>query len=189
MPRSVIRLSSSFLLSLAIFGCSKGSSPTESNSNTDSVTLVHKIDFVIDGGRFAHQHFDVDSGLSSFSTMIQLMRKLNGFTYYVSQAGLQTDTTYNGFSLTLHWPGSQSGKYVFGNLFSDSNAYGCSVTFYYDTLKRTATYKSINGSMDVKIFNSISPPGGIDSLFGIFSGQFKDSLGNIFTISHGRFYE
>jgi hypothetical protein len=85
-------------------------------------------------------------------------------------------------------PSLSSGVYQWSDLNKDSTGFGCEITKSITTPTGIIRYRSVSGSTSVKMF----APSGInafpDSLFGIFAGTLKDSLGHTITVSHGKFY-
>src|SRR5688572_21024579 len=159
---------------LLLVGCSEDT-PT-SSSCTGVVTNEHSTSFKLNGVLFDFKQIG-GSQLSSFG------RNFSGLIEYeITSDSYTTSGALLHISLKLDWKGVSTGTYNWGNKYTDSGAYGCTIVI--DSLKggEGSIYRSISGQTSIKTYSNL------DSLFGRFCGQVKDSLGNIAEVSDGRFY-
>jgi hypothetical protein len=158
-------------------GCSEDT-PTSSSSCTGVVTAERGVSFKLNGVLFDLEEMH-GSQMTSFS------RNFDGSTEYEVMTDSFTDSgTTLHIELKLDWYGMSSGTHNWGNKFSDSNAYGCTIIIDSVDVGKRSMYRSISGQTSIKTYTSTN----VDSLFGRFCGQVKDLSGNVAEVSDGRFY-
>ena len=160
---------------LLLVGCSEDT-PTSSSSCTGVVTAERGISFKLNGVLFDLEQMN---GLQ----MISLSRNVSGVTEYeILSQSYSTSGPIVQISLKLEWNGITTGTYNWGNKFVDSGAYGCTIIIDSLRIGKRSMYQSTSGQTAIKVYPNL------DSLFGRFCGQVKDSLGNAAEVSDGRFY-
>ncbi|HEY6172111.1 MAG TPA: hypothetical protein VIX80_07635 [Candidatus Kapabacteria bacterium] len=166
------------LLGLAVIllfvGCSEDT-PT-SSSCTGIVTNDHSTSFKLNGILFDLEQVG-NSGTKIYERDFDGTIKYEIISVSYSASG---PTAYT--SLKLHWKGVTTGTYSWGNKSIDSNSYGCTIIIDSLEVGKRSIYRSVSGQTSIKAYTNL------DSLFGRFCGQVKDSLGNVAELSDGRFY-
>ena len=155
-----------FLFAFVLISCDSSSDATQQSGCGNPNDRLKKVAFELDG-----VHWDLDSLRSGSITTIY------------SAVGDSVAMTYSYFSdslslvLFLNFSRNQSGSYPWS---SNPNGYGCSISIDSIYGNYHLHTMSQSGTTDILVHE--------DSLFGVFCGVVKDSLGRTYQVSNGRFY-
>ena len=163
-----------------ILACALILASCESDLNTNSSTPIpHTKKISMDLGPHTYDFDSLRAG--------QYMFVANGGTDSMSVYLRRGSSDVFGeidFTLYLRWQKPESGSYKWEDLSVNEDGYGCIITIDSINSDYRRTYRSVSGSTHVEVFKSSV----LDSIFGVFNGLVKDSLGNIVEIKNGRFY-
>jgi len=178
------------LLTIAplLSGCKNDNPVSSIDSDCGIVTFEHKYVFYLTGSGYSNTPIPdtVVAGLYPTPIIIELKYDGRIYTYSYTEENLllQNDTVKVYLRLTT--PSNATGSYPWSDLNVDSNASGCLLRLSNMSGKKTVTYRSISGNTSIKLFQQNPPLW--DSLFTSYCGNLKDSLGNVVTLTKGKFY-
>jgi hypothetical protein len=160
----------SLVILLSLLACESDTSSPKQESCGSPADRVMKVSFTLDG-----KHYDLDSAEAFFGANNFV---IDDDTSYVNYERETSDMYYQ---LKISWPGNDSsGTFPWQSSSSYLKGYGCFITTDSLLEKRRYSYMPASGSTTIAMYG--------DTLFGIFCGQLKDSLGGMHEVSNGRFY-